>query len=424
MAEIKPFQALRFDTAKVQLEDVLTQPYDKITPQMQEAYYARSPHNLVRLELGKAEPSDTPENSVYTRGAAFLRDLRKQGVLKQEAQPCIYAYSQKFQVPAGKQQMERRGVIALGKLHEYSEGVVHRHELTLAKPRSDRMNVLQASKAHTGQIFMLYSDESRAVDHAVWSAVGPSSPTASMTDEYGVVHSIWQIAEQGIIANVQALMADKKLIIADGHHRYETALAYRNQQRDAGKAAAANDWLMMTFVNMESPGLVILPTHRVVFALEKFDVEDFKRRAEQWFEIEERTLGTMGRARQEHVSCVAVADKSYFLFPKATEIDAALAGLPKEQRQLDVLRLHKLLLERALGISEDDILNQRNVNYYRDAMDAIGRVAKGEAQIAFVMQPVTMQQMKDVAFAGQVMPQKSTDFYPKMMSGMTIYALE
>src|SRR6267143_6056851 len=218
MAYIVPFRALRYDPQRVRPASVVTQPYDKITPESQERYYASSPYNLVRLILGKPEPADNSTENVYSRAAGFFRDWRRDGVFLQDPQPSIYAYSQRFLVPGGKTEVERRGFIALGRLEDYSAGVIFRHEQTLAKPKADRLDLLRATRAHFGQIFMLYSDPAGEVDKALVSA---DAPITDLRDEYGVLHQLWTVSEPAIIDFVRGKMLDKKLIIADGHHRYE-----------------------------------------------------------------------------------------------------------------------------------------------------------------------------------------------------------
>src|SRR5437588_644890 len=276
MAYIAPFRALRYDPARVSPAKTVTQPYDKITPEMQDAYYAASPYNLVRIILGKREPEQAG-NNVYTRAAGYFRDWRREGIFVQDAQPSLYSYSQLFTVPGGTTRYERRGFISLGRVEDYSAGVVFRHEQTLSKPKVDRLDLLRATRAHFGQIFMLYSD-SGEIDGVL--AID-SAPVIDVTDEYGVQHRVWRISDPSLIELVRGKMRDKKLIIADGHHRYETALNYRNERRAAAtntspgiprQKSSSDDLLgardedapyemvMMTFVNMNSEGLLILPT--------------------------------------------------------------------------------------------------------------------------------------------------------------------
>lgn len=448
MANILPFKALRYDTAMVKLEQVLTQPYDKITPQMQADYYAASPHNLVRLELGKTEAQDSADLNVYSRAAEFLRAKRGEGILLQDPEPSIYAYSQYFESPAARgTKTERRGFIALCELRDYAEQVVYRHEQTLAKPKADRLDLLRATRTHSGQIFMVYSDPERQIDALIDKAHG-NAPTASMHDEYGVTHSIWRISDPDTIEQVRERMREQRLIIADGHHRYETALAYRNERRArelttlakrgrtgqmAVNPSAPYEYVMATFINLDAPGLVILPTHRVVFGVPGFDPQRFLESTSAFFDIEglpagataETALNALSAMSLVRTCFVAMLGTSGFLLKaKPNVMEKALRGYSEQQRSLDVTQLHKVLLEKVMGISEEDIRNQTYVSYLRSAEEAIQRARTGEANVALLMNPVRVDQFRDVAFAGEVMPQKSTDFYPKLMSGITLYALD
>jgi uncharacterized protein (DUF1015 family) len=445
MAQITPFRALRYDPQQVSVGQAVTQPYDKISPSMQDRYYAASPYNLVRIILGRREAADNPANTVYTRAAADFRAWRTQGVLRQDSAPSVYVYSQHFTVPGESAAQgpvhDRRGFIALGRVEDYSARVVFRHEQTLAKPTADRLDLLRATRAHFGQIFMLYED-SGEIDAAL-AAATQSAPVTDVTDEYQVVNRVWQVTDSTLIASVQKLMQDKKLIIADGHHRYETALAYRDERRAAHRSAepaapaapdAPYEFLMMTFVNLNSAGMVVLPTHRVVRGLPSFSADDFQNSSRKLFEVEEidpaldgpRAAAVLRDKGKSGTALLAVTANRAFLLGKLRSGTAAslLAGLSPRQQQLDVVQLHKCLLEGVLKLSEESIREQRNLSYVRDADEALGQVRSGKADIAFLMNPCRVQQVRDVAFAGEVMPQKSTDFYPKLLSGLTIYALD
>lgn len=433
MAHIEPFRALRYDPAQVSLCQVATQPYDKITPQMQEGYYLANPYNLVRIILGRREATDNPGDNCYTRAAAFFKEWRRQGVLRQDPEPAIYRYVQRFAAPGGGAVMERQGFIALGKIEDYSAGVVFRHEQTLAKPKADRLDLLRATGAHFGQIFMLYSDPRLEIENAL--ATG-EPPRIEVEDEYGVLHQVWPVDDAEIIQLVRAKMQDKKLVIADGHHRYETALNYRNERRAAdpggNKENAGYEFVMMTFVNMDSPGLVVLPTHRVVHGLSDFSMDTFRTAASDFFSVEEadgsldarRATIMLREAAHTGPALMAISQSRAFLMSRGKAPAQVFRGLSFRQQSLDVVQLHKCLLERALGISEEAICNQQNLSYIRDAPEAIATVREGKADLAFLMNPVKVGQVRDIAFAGEVMPQKTTDFYPKLLSGLTIYALE
>lgn len=459
MAYIAPFRALRYDPARVDLSRVVTQPYDKITPEMQSRYYDASPHNLVRTILGKPQPTDHLEENLYTRAAACFQDWRRQGILLQDRQQSLYQYIQRFQPPGGAAELERRGFIALGKIEDYSAGIVHRHEQTLAKPKADRLQLLRAARAHFGQIFMLYSDPAGEIDGALSASSSDTEIGIDIRDEYGVLHKVRRVSDPSLIELVRGKMLDQKLIIADGHHRYETALNYRNERRASSEQAMAErssvepasaepasaksasaepdlapyELVMMTFINTDSPGLVILPTHRVVHGLESFSPDTLRDRARAYFSVEEvdpsidaaRAVGILRAAGQAGTALLGVTANRAFLFdtPRALAY-SLLQGLSFRQQALDVVQLHRCLLEGVLGISEEAIRNQDNINYVRDPAEALARVRTGAANVAFLMNPVRMRQVRDIAFAGDVLPQKSTDFYPKLLSGLTIYALE
>jgi uncharacterized protein (DUF1015 family) len=445
MARIYPFRATRYNATAVRIEDVVTQPYDKITPAMQQVYYGRSPFNLVRIILGLPELFDEPGvNDVYTRAARDFREWRDTGILQTDNDPSIFAYAQRFQVPGQPGQMrERRGFIALGGLEDYAAKVVFRHEQTLSKPKSDRLNLLKATRAHFGQIFMLYSDPAQSIEKILFQNF---QPQVEVTDEYGVLHRVARITDPHALRLVIGSMSDKKLIIADGHHRYETALNYSKEhapahvnhtrERDLATTLPHPPYpeaaAMMTFVNMDSEGLVILPTHRVVFELEDFKPEAFLERAAPFFEIEKLSstdspvaLASLANAAGEGSAFVAVLSSgAYLLKGRSGAIEQALAHVPEKQRQLDVAQLHGLVLEQLLGLSEESIREQRNLRYLRDAGEAVEQVTKGSAQAAFLMNPATLQELREIAFNGDVMPQKSTDFFPKLLSGLAIYALD
>jgi len=436
MADILPFRALRYDLTQKDLEQVsaaqvVTQPYDKITPAMQEAYYAASQYNLVRIILGRREPDNTVD-TVYSRAAAYGREWRAQGILRQDSLPSIYASSQTFTAPSGAK-FERRGFIALGRVEDYSAKVVFRHEQTLAKPKADRLDLLRATRVHYEQLFLLYEDSGQ-IDALLAPA---SAPTIDVTDEYGVAHRIWQVSDPTVIASVQEKMRDKKLVIADGHHRYETALTFRDECRSKNGASSDPDapyeFVMMTFVNMNHPGLLVLPTHRVVHSLTSFSVDDFQNSSRSLFEVDEIAPELDGaraaqllreRGRAGTALLAVTANRAFLLHSPKPAAAQRMPGLSPRQQSLDVVQLHKCLLEGVLNLSEESIRNQQNLSYLREASEALAQVRKGAANIAFLMNPCPVQQVRDIAFAGEVMPQKSTDFYPKLLSGLTAYALD
>jgi uncharacterized protein (DUF1015 family) len=279
---------------------------------------------------------------------------------------------------------------------------------------------------HSGQIFMLYEDPKGAIDQ-IFATIDDKESVETVVDEYGVTNEVFPV----VTSFIQKFMADKKLIIADGHHRYETALTYRNEQRAAGAGDGAHDWLMMTFVNMSAPGLIILPTHRVVFGLEQFSAGSLVTRLREFFDVEplrSREAGQVNAALEKAGAgrgafALITRDAALLLRARPLQIANVLADYGEMQRRLDVLTLHKIILEHVLGISEEDIREQKHVRYQRWAADAIHDV-DGGANAAFLMNAVPVDLLRDLTFAGTLMPQKSTDFYPKLLSGLTLYSLD
>jgi uncharacterized protein (DUF1015 family) len=462
MARLYPFRALRYDPTRVNMTDVVTQPYDKITPAMQDAYYDASPYNLIRVILGRHHPTDTEAENVYTRAAATLNDWRAEEILREEAEPALYCYSQTYTVPGTDEVRERRGFIALGQLHDYANHVVYRHEQTFPKHKSDRLALFKATRAYCEQIYMLYSDPESTVDHILFDTAGEQQPASmrapdvEITDEYDVIHRLWKLDDPKLIQKVLDAMASKELIIADGHHRYETSTTYMHERAaklgldpNAPPAeisvapgtslpapAFPEQAMMMTFVNMDAPGITILPTHRVAFGLPNFNGREFAAKAAAYFTVTEihPTLSghfpgaeTLLKRLNDTPGVAFVAatrDGDFLLVPKPDAVAPLLAGLSPRQAKLDVTQLHKVILEKLLSLNEDTIRAGGNIRYLREASDALQQLGCGNADVAFLVKPVTLEQMKDISLNLEVMPQKSTDFYPKLLSGLAMYTLD
>jgi len=478
MAEILPFRALHYNSAQVaRLEQVVTQPYDKISAAMQERYYDLSPYNLVRIirrrqspEDGEAHHLDTPRDNVYVGAARDFRDWIERRVLVSEVEPALYPYYQEYAAPglrAGNEEPRklRRGFIALCRLEDYSAGVVHRHEETLSGPKADRLELLKAARAHFGQIFMLYSDPEGAIEKMV-DRETQSKPWERLEDEYGTTHSAWRVTEPLALERVVEGMRDKKLVIADGHHRYETALAYRDWRRAQADTDSRAEYVMATFVRMEGGGLTVLPTHRVVHGLPSFDWARFVSGAQTVFEVvgDGPAFSEAGWARagveagsgnpdpgprqsqpgvlpdhfirfQEQLAhaggerptiSVYGGPGKLVLLRLRRDIDLArlLPDVHPSLARLDVVILHRIILERVLGIDRKAVQQEKNLRYVRDMGEAIEQVENGRAQLCLLMNPTPIEAVRDNAFAGRVLPQKSTDFYPKLLSGLTIYWLD
>jgi len=412
MAKVEPFRALKYSPA-IPLDKVVTQPYDKISKQMQDRYYAMHPQNIVRVVLGRTSAEDSDGSNPYTRAAEYLREWRASGVLRPTDRPAFFAYFQRFTIPGTREQHVRKGFIGLGRLEDYESKIVFPHERTLTGPKEDRLQLLRHTRTHFEQIFMLYEDPAQRIDQELDRAAARQADMQA-ADEYGVEHRLWILDDPSVIDLIKGQMADKKLIIADGHHRYETALTYRKE--------SGAQFMPMTFFNMHSPGLTILPTHRVLAGLKNFSSATLLEKSREFFDIKdapddpEQFRAALRDAGQQQVTIGVCIDEG--------RRHALLSLKPSVPVDLDVLVLHRLLIERIMGISEEAVRKESHITYVREFDSALAAVREGKAQGAFLLNPTRLDQMRDVAYAGQVMPQKSTDFYPKILSGLVMYPLE
>lgn len=438
MANVFPFRAYRFNKKKVKLDKVIVQPYDKITSELQNEYYKRDPHNVVRLILGKEEKGDNPLQNKYTRGAAFLYHLVQSGILNRDLKPAFYAYNQEYKVEGKK--FIRKGFIGLCEVEPFGK-TVKAHEKTLDAPKADRLNLMRATHTTQGQIFMLYSDAQLTVNKILSKEIGTRTPDMQLKDDYGEIHKLWIVDNPKSISGIQAAMKDKKLFIADGHHRYETGVNYYNEMKSLGVAKVGNENiqnLMMTFINIDEPGLTVLATHRLVHSLKSFDRMDFLKKIEKYFTVEEfnhkdggepvvrkKFFAAMDKdAGKEHLfGLYFKGDKKYYLLHMKD--DSVMLNIVKGEhsdiyKKLDVTILHSLILEKFLKIGDKELKEQKNVKYVRHRDKAIETVNKENLQIAFLLNSTKVEEVKLVADKNERMPQKSTDFYPKLLSGLTI----
>ena len=437
MAEIYPFRALHYNQTAVDLQKVVTQPYDKISPEMRARYYAASPWNFVRMILRQADPDSS--QSVYAEAAAELQKWIEDRVLVSEGAPAIYPYVQEYTVPGQPDVRKvRRGFVALLRLEDYSARVVHRHEETLSGPKADRMELLKATRCNFGQIFMLYSDPEGKIEGLLQKET-EAKPWQQVTDDDQSTHSMWRVMDPQILGKVIDAMRARKLVIADGHHRYETSLAYaRARQEEAPEDDRAN-YIMATFVPLESDGLLVLPTHRVVHSLPAFNWDGLCKQAAPFFEVERiassgnaaqdakairQALEHAGRERPTLAAYAGPQQAALFSLRQDADLAGSLGEFPETLRQLDVVLLHGLVIEKVMRIDRQAVREQKHLRYVRELEDAVEEVNTGRAQVAFLMNPTPVQAVCDNAFAGQPMPQKSTDFFPKLLSGLTVYWMD
>ncbi len=440
MAEIRPFKGIRYNTNKVKLEEVITEPYDRIPPPLQEDYYRRNPKNFVRIILGKEDEPEHPEKDKYKRARIYLDEWLKENILIREDQEVFYLYEQEYRIFG--QKLKRLGLITRVKLEEFSSRKVLPHEKTFPKHKIDRLNLLRATNTNTGQIFLLYKDDDLRVDSAVKKALEGAEIGAEVDDEDDFSHKLWIIKDREAIENIQKAMADKVLIIADGHHRYETSLNFQKEKlAELGsiKGDEPFNYIMMTLFRLDDPGLVILPTYRLVKGLDKLNPESFKDTLSPYFDIQEVSVAgpeekeTLAKVqdivnRESHTFAAFVGDfEKYYLFQLKSEgmLDKEIDDeKSKEWKRLDVAILHSLIIDKLHSLSTAPFSLENNVSYIRNLERGLKKVSDGEFQMIFLLRPAQLDQIRQVVEQGELMPQKSTDFFPKLKSGLVLNPLD
>lgn len=421
MPEVKPFKGIRYNLKKIRnLADVITQPYDQITDEMEKEYKRRSPYNYVNLVLTHyADGHD--RNKEYQDAKRFVEDWLKEKVFIQDKEDSLYPYFQEFSLE-GKDYI-RKGFICCLRLEELGKGNILPHEKTLSKPKEDRLNLTRITKKDFEPVFLLYTDPRNRVMEMLEEKC-KREPIIEVVDDRNVTHKLWQVSDKDTIKNIQNVLKDAVLVIADGHHRYETALNYRNELGAIDKNHPAN-YKMVTLVNIQDPGLVILPTHRLVMNLRDFNLDSFLNKARKYFDIrkieKEGIKSEINREKAQAFVFYSISG-SYLLKLKDEKIMGEL--LPersKDYQNLDVAVLHTLLIENTLGIKPERI--EEYIRYQRGIEETIKRVDNKEFQFAFLMNPTRPEQVRNVAMQKERMPQKSTDFYPKLISGLVFYDL-
>ncbi|RPF43197.1 uncharacterized protein (DUF1015 family) [Hydrogenoanaerobacterium saccharovorans] len=425
MLQVKPFRAMRFNTQKAgTISSLCCPPYDIISEEQRKAYIAANEHNIIRLELPRGE---TP----YETAGATLKEWLAEGVLAQDDKAGIYLYEEEFTVKGETKRV--KGFISLVKLEEFEKEIILPHEETLSKAKADRFNLMSSTYCNFSQIYSLYFDENRKVATII-ERLSAGRPDVEFTAEDGIVHRLWCVYEQEEINAVAKLMEDKKAYIADGHHRYETALNFRNHLREQGVItddSHLGNYVMMMLVNMEHEGLVVFPTHRIVKNLASFDEQAVLHACEQYFDIETKQ-GDMQAPLEEKYN---QGKKSFVLYTGKKEwrqltlkddkvMTELLPEMSEAYKNLDVSILHTLVLERIFGIDKENMANQVNLRYTRDFDEAIEAVDGGEANCAFIINPTRVSEIAAVAEAKEKMPQKSTYFYPKLITGLVMNKLQ
>jgi uncharacterized protein (DUF1015 family) len=441
MAEIVPFRGTRYALERGGLGAVVAPPYDQVTREKRDELLRRSPHNVIHLTLGEELPGDGPGANRYTRAGEAWRAWQAQGILRTDPTPSIYPLEQTFFAPDGRQ-LTRRGFLAAVRLHEFSEGIIVPHEKTLVAPKADRLEILRAVKANLSPLFGLYRDEKGTTARALARAC-EREPVQDAASDDGVHNRLWRTDEPEVITAIQALVRDQRIFIADGHHRYETALVYRRELQEADPslpAGGGHDYVLMFLCPMSDPGLLIFPTHRLLHGLRDFDLPRLLETLGRSFTIQdlpESLHKASGRAWAvsklgEHAGgssaflMVSAADQRARLLVMKDGADRGVPEFPPNEtlRALDVTVLHSLVLQHVLGLSPRTQELQENVTYVRDAGEALNRILSGEHQVGFLLNPTPMWQVESVGDAGETMPQKSTLFYPRVPAGFVMRGID
>ena len=424
MAEIKAFKGMRYSGDAGAICQLCCPPYDIISDTQRQEFLDTNPNNIIRLELPKG---DEP----YKTASEILKMWQDKGVLVKEDKPAIYIYEEEFTAYGVRKSI--KGIIARVKVEEFSKGIILPHEFTLSKAKEDRFNLMKATNCNFSQIYALYMDEA----HTTLNTIDDNSKDDAVlefTDNDNVTHRLWIVTDEAVIEKLVADFADRKLYIADGHHRYETALNYRNYCRENGisKEGDAQDYQMIYLVDMEHPGLVVFPTHRLVRDLESFNKENILEQCKDYFEVEEKSdvenmekdLDVLYQQGKKAFGFFCGGDSWVQLTLKSFDsIKELLPDLSKASQELDVTVLHTLILEKIFGIDKENMANQINLTYTKYFREAIDGVYNKEFQCAFILNPTRVTEIRDVALAGEKMPQKSTYFYPKMITGMVMNEL-
>lgn len=444
MADVAPLKGLLYNPEKINaLGKVMAPPYDVISSEMQDSLYERHLYNVVRLILGKTSPEDKPGSDRYSRAAEDLKEWVEEGVLKQDDRPAIYYYAQDYTLSDGTTHT-RKGFIARVKLEELGKGSIHPHEKTLSGPKADRLSLMKMMKSNLSCIFSIYPEtEGTPADKRATSILEAATkgvePIVKATGDDGVDNMLWRVVDEEVIEGVVTEMKDKSLFIADGHHRYDTAVNYRDYMRkETGKDSGDEDfdYVLMYFASMEDEGLDILPTHRVVHSIEDFNSAVFIASLSKYFSVEVITYNdsTKAKAREDFLKKLSEgvggptrlglhirgANSLILLTLKDVSVmDEFFApDIPEVYKTLDVSVLHSLVLNKVLGITQEAQEKQTNLLYVKGNKEIFESVNKGDNQMIFIMNPTSMEEVRDVSLAGQLMPQKSTYFYPKILSGL------
>lgn len=421
MATIKPFKAIRYNQEKVKIENVIAPPYDVISPEQQDGYYAKDPFNIIRLILGREEDRYSAATQTYSA----WQELR---ILIRDTTPAIYPLVQIFKTTEGNT-VQRKGFIALCRLEEFEKKIVLPHEKTLSKAKEDRFKLFKATNSNFSQVFSLYSDPGKKID-ALVNPIHNTQPIIDVEFE-SVRNKLWSIVDEQVIAKIAEELQPKQVLIADGHHRYETGLAYRDFMKSQNPNHTGNElynYIMMFFTNLDDEGLVIYPTHRVLHSLSLYEGEKLiaalqKDFAVHTFPTPQMMMDALKQQRRYSYGMISKHSSKFFVITlkSVSSINTLVPeNLPPEVKELDVVLLHHYIIRQLLGVSQEAQEKKLNIHYLQNVHNCVDEIARGESQVAFIVNPTRIEQVRAVAKAGHTMPQKSTFFYPKLVSGLVL----
>jgi len=423
MATIKSFKGILYGTDKAHISKVVAPPYDVISEDMQKSFYKMSPYNIIRLILGREEKSDTNKSNKYTRAKSFLEKWLKEKVLVKDSKDSIYVYEQDY-LDHGRKKT-RIGFIAAMKIEDPKRSGILPHEYTLAKPKKDRLNLIKRTKTNLSPIFSLFVDDKGKINSILKHCTRSKKPLFTVDTE-GVMHKLWRIDDRKSIQLITSSMKSKKVFIADGHHRYEVALNYRNKMRKSKDFKKSMDYVMMYFSDLkEKNNLTILSTHRVLKNLNKLNKKKFLTELKKYFDVikqknlEKCFASLRKRPKSKGVFGMYIKGEGFYLLSlkrKFSPSKIIKSKKTKALKELDVTILHDLIVDGILGIQHIE----GNVKYVRDESDAVRLVNNGDYEFAFFLRPTDVMEMKVIAEKGEMMPQKSTYFYPKLLTGLVV----
>ena len=435
MAKVYPFNGLRYNTEKVSLFDVVAPPYDIISPEIQDALYNKSEYNIVRADFGKEFPEDNDTVNKYTRSGELFEKWLKEDIIKAEDTPCFYIYEQVFKSNNSKYSL--KGLYSLVQLCDFKENIVLPHEETLSKAKADRFELMKTTNANLSAIYSLYLDEDKSMQEFI-EVLSQGNPDLSFGTEDGVGHNVWIVKDKEATDKITAFFSDKQIFIADGHHRYETALRYRDYMReqtgDMSEDAPFN-YVMMLLTSMSDPGLLVFPTHRMIKDMPDFDEESIVSALTDNFSISKIRFTDgeydeiiMSKLRNcgDEIQFAMYTGKDYYYLLRLKDVsimDSYISDKPEVYRRLDVSCLHTLILDRHFGINMENMAQQKNLLYSRDSKEAIGAVQEGKCHCSFLINATKISQIKDISLLGEKMPQKSTYFWPKPVTGVLFNSL-